>query len=546
MTSSDTTSSERNGASSPWLPAAIAGLVAGGLALAAGELVASLAAPQPGPVTGVANRVVDSAPTWFVNFGKDLFGLADKPALVLGTIIISVAIAAVLGVTSRSRRWIGRAGFAAFGVVGALAIGVDAQGGWLGAIVTSVAAVAAGVGALELLLGRLQSASSSPSLRPAGAVPIGVTESPTNPAVGRRSFLAATGVVGAVAVAGGAASRSLRGRSSVEVARDDARSAVQASAGGEAANVQAKIDAVATSEVASTPGITPIVISGEDFYRIDTALLVPQVDPATWTFTIKGMVENELTFTYDELLARATTIETVTLSCVSNEVGGGLVGNAVWQGIPLTELLDEAGVLPGATQIKSTSVDGWDCGFPTAAAYDGRTSLLAVGMNDEPLPVLHGFPARLVVSGLYGYVSATKWIESIELTTLEDFDGYWIPRGWSKLGPIKTQSRIDTPRRNQTVPAGTTPIAGVAWAPNTGIEKVEIRIDGGDWLEASLGESLGPDAWRQWVLNWDATSGDHRIEVRATDSSGYTQTDVRTDVAPDGATGWHTIDMTVA
>ncbi len=536
-----------NRSTTPTSSAALAGVVAGAVALGVGEFAASLAAPLPGPVTGVANRVVDEAPTWFVNFGKDLFGLADKPALVLGTIIVSLVIASALGVFSLGRRFVGRAGFGAFGVLGALAIGVDAQGGWLGAIVVSLLAVVAGIGALELLLGRLDApgrAVATPN-RSDRALPIGVTESPTNPAVGRRSFLVATGAVGAVAVAGGAASRSLRSRSNVELAREDARTAVQASAGSTSAEVQARVEAVAASEVASTPGITPVVISGDDFYRIDTALIVPQVDPADWTFTIKGMVENELTFTYDELLARATTIETVTLSCVSNEVGGSLVGNAVWQGIPLTELLDEAGVLPGATQIKSTSVDGWDCGFPTAAAYDGRTSLLAVGMNDEPLPVLHGFPARLVVSGLYGYVSATKWIESIELTTLEDFDGYWIPRGWSKLGPIKTQSRIDTPRRNQTLSAGAVPIAGVAWAPNIGIDAVEVRIDGGEWMQASLGESLGPDAWRQWVLNWDATPGDHRLEIRATDSSGYTQTEARTDVAPDGASGWHSIDIRV-
>ncbi len=472
-------------------------------------------------------------------------GLSDKPALVLGTVILSLLFAAGLGVASLTTRLVGRFGFALFGLLGAVAVGVDAQGGWVGGIITSLIAVAAGIATLELLLGLLVSQQHRPidSSLTNRSLPIGVTDSPTNPAVGRRSFLAATGVVGIGAVAAGVASRALRSRSNVEVAREEARSAVQASAGQQAVQVQAQVEAVAASEVATTPGISGIVVPNNDFYRIDTALIVPQVDPANWTFTIKGMVENELTFTYDELLARATTIETVTLSCVSNEVGGGLVGNAVWQGIPLTELLDEAGVLPKATQIKSTSVDGWDCGFPTAAAYDGRTSLLAVGMNDEPLPVIHGFPARLVVSGLYGYVSATKWIESIELTTIDAFDGYWIPRGWSKQGPIKTQSRIDTPRRGQTINAGTVPIGGVAWAPNIGIDLVEVRIDGGEWMAASLGESLGDDAWRQWVLNWDATPGDHQIEVRATDKSGYTQTEVRPSVAPDGASGWHTIDV---
>jgi DMSO/TMAO reductase YedYZ molybdopterin-dependent catalytic subunit len=306
------------------------------------------------------------------------------------------------------------------------------------------------------------------------------------------------------------------------------------------------VAAVAVSEVASTPGITPIVVPNNDFYRIDTALIVPQVDPSGWKLTIKGMVDNEMTYTYDELVARASTVEPVTLSCVSNEVGGNLVGNAVWQGVPLVDLLNEAGVQPGATQIKSSSVDGWDCGFPTDLAFDGRTALVAIGMNNEPLPAAHGFPARIVVAGLYGYVSATKWLDSIELTTLEAFDGFWIPRGWSKLGPIKTQSRIDTPRSRDALSAGTIPIAGVAWAPDTGIERVEVRIDGGEWNEATLGESLGINAWRQWVLRWEAQPGRHTLEVRATDATGTTQTEVRTPVDPDGASGWHTVEVDVA
>jgi hypothetical protein len=237
----------------------------------------------------------------------------------------------------------------------------------------------------------------------------------------------------------------------------------------------------------------------------------------------------------------------VTLSCVSNEVGGTLVGNALWQGVPLSELLDEAGVQDGATQIASRSVDGWTCGFPTEAAYDGRTALVAIAMNDEPLPLRHGFPARLVVSGLYGYVSATKWLAEIELTTLDGFDGYWVPRGWSKLGPVKTQSRIDTPRHGTSLPLGeTVPIAGVAWAPDTGIERVEVQIDDDDWVEAELGDSLGEDAWLQWLVRWTATDGRHVIRVRATDASGNTQTSEIAPPAPSGATGWHQIEVSVS
>ncbi len=212
--------------------------------------------------------------------------------------------------------------------------------------------------------------------------------------------------------------------------------------------------------------------------------------------------------------------------------------------MPLSELLDEAGVQPGATQIRSASVDGWDCGFPTEAAYDGRTALVAVAMNGEPLPLAHGFPVRLVVAGLYGYVSATKWLQEIELTTLEDFDGYWIPRGWAKDAPIKTQSRIDTPRSGSRVTAGVdVAIAGVAWAPNVGIEKVEVQVDDGPWQEADLGDSLGANAWRQWYLPWTPVEGRHDVRVRATDGSGVTQTETRTQPAPDGASGWHQITV---
>jgi DMSO/TMAO reductase YedYZ molybdopterin-dependent catalytic subunit len=346
------------------------------------------------------------------------------------------------------------------------------------------------------------------------------------------------GAAGAVAAVG---SRELRARSSAEVAR----SSVELVDVGD--DVSAILADAATGPVAETPGITSLIIPNDEFYLIDTALVKPQVDPANWSMTINGMVDNELTFSYDDLLDRAQTVAPVTLSCVSNEIGGDLVGNAVWQGVPLVELLEEAGVQPGATQIASRSVDGWTCGFPTEAAFDGRTALVAVGMNGEPLPVRHGFPARLVVSGLYGYVSATKWLSEITLTTMEDFDGYWIPRGWSKLGPVKTQSRIDTPRNRSQVAAGTeVAVAGVAWAPDSGIVRVEVRFDEGPWVEATLGESLGPDAWVQWVTPWTPTAGSHTVQVRATDGSGTPQTEQRTQPAPNGASGWHTIEIDAA
>ena len=530
----------QSAAAGPRLAAALAGLLAAAAALAIGELIASFAAPTPGPVVAVANRVIDNAPTWFVDFGKTVFGLADKPALVLGTIIVSLLLGIGFGILSRRQPAIGIAGFLAFGVLGLVSIGVDAQGSWTAAVVSAVIAAGTGIAVLLGLLGTLRGPRSAQvGLRPKAEA---VTASPVNPPVSRRSFLNWAGVVGVTAAVAAAGSREIRSRSSAAAARAEVDIATTSSG-----ELQQLVNAANSGPVGSTPGITPIVIPGDDFYLIDTALTTPQIDPANWSLTIRGLVDNELTYSYDELLDRSKTIAPVTLSCVSNEVGGNLVGNAIWTGVPLAELLDEAGVRPEATQIASRSVDGWSCGFPTEAAYDGRTALVAVAMNDEPLPLRHGFPARLVVSGLYGYVSATKWLKEIELTTIEGFDGYWIPRGWSKLGPVKTQSRIDTPRTGDRFEPGTTvPIAGVAWAPDKGITKVEVLVDDGEWQEATLGESLGPDAWIQWLLPWTAVEGKHVIQVRASDGTGETQTSTPAPPAPNGASGWHRVGIDVA
>jgi hypothetical protein len=257
------------------------------------------------------------------------------------------------------------------------------------------------------------------------------------------------------------------------------------------------------------------------------------------------MVDRPLTMGYDELVAMSTTEDVVTLQCVSNEVGGNLVGNAAWQGVPLATLLERAGVQDGATQIVGRSVDGFTAGFPTDVGLDGRTAMVVVGMNGEPLPASHGFPARLIIAGLYGYVSATKWLDEIVLTTWEDFDGYWVPRGWSKEGPIKTASRIDVPRSGATVAAGTQPIAGVAWAPTVGIERVEVQVDDDAWQEATLGDAASGNTWVQWYLEWPAEPGEHRLRVRATDATGATQTEERRPPAPDGSTGWHTRSVRV-
>jgi DMSO/TMAO reductase YedYZ molybdopterin-dependent catalytic subunit len=291
--------------------------------------------------------------------------------------------------------------------------------------------------------------------------------------------------------------------------------------------------------------LTPIVVSNATFYRIDTALVVPTVDPADWTLTIDGMVDRPVEITYEELTSMPLVERYVTLACVSNEVGDRLVGNALWTGVPLRDLLDMAGVRDGADQIVGRSVDGFTAGFPTELAYDGRDALVAVGMNREVLPANHGFPARLVVPGLYGYVSATKWLDRIELTTWDAFDGYWIPRGWSKEGPIKTQSRIDRPRRREELTAGPYAMAGVAWAPTKGIAAVEVSIDDGPWQLAELSEPLSDDSWVQWKLDTELTEGDHEVRVRATDGTGFTQSPDPVPPAPNGAEGWHSVGFSV-
>ncbi len=399
------------------------------------------------------------------------------------------------------------------------------NGGW--SIVGAILGVAAGTAALWWML---SVATQSHSL-----------STHTADESRRRFMLTATAGAGAAVILP-AAGRKLAERFNVEAARSQVSLNTTTTTAPASSTTTTGSSSLAKADI---EGLTPFYVPNDEFYRIDTAFTVPQVDPGSWTLKIDGAVDTPLEIGFDELVERATTEVDVTLSCVSNRVGDDLVGNAKWIGVPLTELLDQAGVQPEGDQIFSRSVDGWTCGFPTALAYDGRNALVAVGMNGEPLPTAHGFPARLVVAGLYGYVSATKWLDRITLTGWDDADGYWIPRGWSKTGPIKTQSRIDVPR-NSTIEAGTHPVAGVAWAPTRGISKVEISIDDGPWIETTLGPVQSEESWRQWWYEWDATPGDYSVKVRATDGTGAVQTSELSAPAPDGATGHHTKTYSVS
>ncbi len=503
------------------------GVAAAGVALATGELISAFAGTGQSLVAGVGNEVVDRSVGGVVKWAIEVFGTADKAVLIVSIVAISLGLGAWLGRATLKRSWVGPVGFAAFGLIGAIAGVRDplASDGWV--IAAAVGAVLAGSVTLAVLL-RVA--------RTGHAVPVTTTrtiELPSDRKASRRAFFGWAGAAGAFAATGALAAQSLRNRSTVETQR--------------AAIILPRPDrsAAVGPDGFEIDGLTPYVIPNDRFYRIDTALIVPQVDVASWRLNVNGLVDRPFEMTFDDLLAMPTVEEAVTLSCVSNSVGGNLVGNAVWQGVPLRDVLDRAGVQAEGTQVVGKSVDGFTVGFPTEAVYDGRTALVAFGMNGEPLPVNHGFPARLVVSGLFGYVSATKWLSELRLTRWDDFDAYWIPRGWAKEGPVVTQSRIDVPASGKRLTPGPTPIAGVAWAPGRGITKVEVQVDDADWVAARLGDVVGDDTWRQWVLEWDATPGSHRLRVRATDGTGETQTEEESPPAPDGATGWHERKVTV-
>ncbi|MFC6082274.1 molybdopterin-dependent oxidoreductase [Sphaerisporangium aureirubrum] len=347
-----------------------------------------------------------------------------------------------------------------------------------------------------------------------------------------------TGVVAGVVVAGatGLAGRGLAGRLDVDGAR----------AGVALPKAVKPLPALPKGVDFRLKDLSPFSTPNRDFYRVDTALVIPQVDPKTWTLKIHGLVDRPVELTFADLLKRPLMESDVTLACVSNDVGGPYVGNARWLGARLADVLRDAGIRSGADMLLSTSSDGWTCGTPVDIVMDGRDAMLAIAMNGEVLPVSHGFPVRQVVPGLYGYVSATKWITDIKVTRFDQDEGYWTPRGWAAKGPIKTESRIDLPRGGSTIAPGPTTVAGVAWAQHKGVDAVEVSIDQGPWQQARLAEVPSPDTWRQWVLEgWNATPGKHTIAVRATDATGYTQTDEYAPPAPDGATGWHSILVVV-
>ena len=495
--------------------AAGAGVAAAALGAGVGELLAALLAPRSSPFAAIGSVLIDAAPRWAKDLAIALFGTADKVALLVLIALVLLAVAAVAGLLQRRRPPWGVALAGALGIIGAVAAVTRADAGAL-ALLPSLVAGVVSAGVLAMLLRREH----------AGSEEAGLT---------RRTFLigSAAAVVAGAGMAAWAATRSAGGRTVAAI-----RAALRLPAAGAPAHVPAAAEL-------GVPGLAPVITPNSEFYRIDTALIVPEIDPARWRLRVHGLVEREVELSWDELLALPLVEHVATLACVSNEVGGGLIGNAVWLGYPIRELLAQAGPLPEADMVLSRSQDGFTAGTPLEALTDDRGALLAVGMNGEPLPFDHGFPVRMVVPGLYGYVSATKWVVDVEVTRFDSDRAYWTDRGWSERGPIKLQSRIDVPRAGQ-VAAGKATIAGVAWHQHVGVAGVEVQVDDGPWRSADLAAAISSDTWVQWSLRTDLDPGEHVIRCRALSADGSTQTSDTAPPAPDGATGWHTRRITAA
>ena len=528
-----------------WLLPATAGVASVAFGTGVGELAAAVIAPSSSPFVVVGSLLIDLAPSWAKDAAIALFGTGDKAALLVGIGIVLVVVAGAAGVLEARRPPFGRVLIGLLGVVGAIAASTRANAAMLAIAPSAIAAIAA-VLALQFLVRLLPAtdaaaATDTPAATGAAELDSGADagrgpEKPASPAprpaatgIDRRRFLGWAGgatVVGALAAMGGYALQA--GARTVAVIRDTITLP--------SATATAPVPAAAELGI---DGLASIVTPNSQFYRIDTALAVPSVDPSTWTLRIHGMVEDEVTLTWDELLALPLEESVTTLACVSNEVGGGLIGNAVWLGYPIRELLARAAPSADADMVLSRSIDGFTASTPLPVLEDDRNAILAVGMNGEPLPPEHGFPVRMVVPGLYGYVSATKWVTDLEVTRFDAASAYWTDRGWSPLGPIKLSSRIDVPRTGQSLTAGPITVAGVAWHQHIGIERVEVQVDDGSWQAAALATAISIDTWVQWHYEWDAPAGTHTLRVRATGADGEVQTSKVQGVVPDGATGLH-------
>ncbi len=506
----------------------VAGVVSAAAGIAVAELLAALTVLVPSPLDALGQVVVDTLPGAVVTGAIEVLGSANRPVLTGLSLLVALGLGGGLGRLG-ARSFPGAVtGIVVVGLAALLASLNRPEAAFPLVLLVLVVAGAVAGALLWRLLGHLGAHR--------GMSPPGVP-TPTDPPVDRRAFLR-LGVGGSVAslAAGGLARGLLQEGGPAPTPTGPAPAAARP-----LPPVPAAQDLASAVE-----GVTPVLTPIDDFFRIDTAVLLPRTDLASWRLRITGAVEREIELSYEQLTARELVEVDATIACVSNEVGGSLIGTARWVGVPLSELLAEAGPTSAAEQVLSRSVDGFTAGFPLEVAQDTPDALVAVGMNGRILPLRHGYPARLVVPGLFGYVSATKWLADIELTAWEGVDGYWIPRGWAKEGPVKTGARIDVPSRGDQVAAGTVVVAGVAWAPQRGIDRVEVLVDDERVETAELITPLSDATWVQWRCPVTLDSGEHRLAVRAVDGDGVLQSEGPAPPAPDGAEGWHTLRLGVA
>ncbi|MEQ4566896.1 molybdopterin-dependent oxidoreductase [Paenarthrobacter sp. CAP02] len=517
----------------PQTMAALAGVVSAAVVLAVAELIGAFFTARATPVFALGSTFIDFTPPWMKDFAIATFGTNDKAALFVGMGLTIALLACVLGIVAY-RKW-------ALGVLGVL---------FMGTVIVACVVTRAGVGPVDAIPSVLGTIAGLFVLRRLMVPLWGLKAWPEAPSdiasdadsrvggagTSRRRFFATAGVA---AVAAGIAATGGRllsaARNNVAQARDALRLPAPVKA---AAPVPAGVQS-------PVPGVFPWLTPNNEFYRIDTALSVPEINVKDWSLRVHGMVEQEVTLTFQDLLDADLIESHVTLTCVSNPVGGKLAGNAKWLGFPIREVLKRAKPKEGADMVLSKSIDGFSASTPLDVLQDDRDAMLAIGMNGEPLPVEHGYPVRMVVPGLYGFVSATKWVVDLEVTRFADSKAYWTERGWSERGPIKTMARVDVPKSFAKFPPGKVAVGGTAWAQTRGITKVEVQIDDGEWVEATLSTEASTVTWRQWSYEWDATPGIHYVKARATDGTGETQTEKRADPVPDGASGWPSVMVTV-
>lgn len=495
-----------------------AGVAAAAVSLGVTQLVGTVFSPAADARNAVGTAIINLTPGPVKEWAIQTFGTSDKTFLTIMVVVVAAALCALAAIWERSRIPLGSLALGAAGVAGGLAVLAQPGAGPVDLIPVAIG-TACGIGTMRLL-----TAAPKPHTRDASA------PDPT-----RRRSLLTLGLLGAGAISGVAGT--ILGRKRQSVAGDREAFALP--------KVTSPAPPIPAEVQPSAEGLPSFITSNADFYRIDTALNVPQIARADWKLRIHGMVDREITLGFADLKDFELIERAVTLTCVSNPVGGELISNAMWTGYRIRDVLARSGIKPEADMVLSTSVDGFTIGTPVEALTDGRDAMLAIGMNGVPLPVEHGYPARLVVPGLYGFVSATKWVVDLELTRFDRAEAYWTKLGWSAKAPIKTECRIDVPRTGQRLPAGTVTVGGVAWAQHRGIKAVEVRIDDGPWQPARLGAGYSNDTWRLWTYDWQSTPGSHTITARATDNTGAVQTEQVAAPAPDGASGWPSISVEV-